>query len=116
MDKIRKDWQRKDDDYFLSTLKFHGFTPVQGEYNPRYKAPELLKLIDAEDIMSAVSIAAFSPSNDAFRLTFRTKEDLHHAVANPSTVMATEPDCHSPPSHLPGLMKPVKDYTSKVWS
>ena len=88
-DRIRKDWQRKDDDYFMTTLKFKGFTPVQGEFNPRYKARDLLKLIDAEDIMSAVSIAAFSPSNDAFRLTFRTKDDLHHAVAQLSTVMAT---------------------------
>ena len=88
-DRIRKDWQRKDDDYFMTTLKFKGFTPVQGEFNPRYKARDLLKLIDAEDIMSAVSIAAFAPSNDAFRLTFRTKDDLHHAVAQLSTVMAT---------------------------
>ena len=89
MDRIRKDWRKKDEDYFMSTLKFKGFTPVQGEFNPRFKARDLLKLIDAEDIMSDVTIAAFSPSNDAFRLTFRSKEDLHHAVAHLSTVMAT---------------------------
>ena len=91
--KIRKKIQMDDDNYFFSTLQFKRFAPPRRgtDIRSRYEARQILKIIDAEDVISIARHVKFSSDLKSLRLTFDSPKV-----------------CSETLSHLSGLCSQIK--------
>ena len=77
--RLRADKQREDDDMFLRTVSFKGFSPPNTN-NHKEAARTILMAIGCEDIIPSVSRVSFSQDRKRLKLTFPDKRELYSAV------------------------------------
>jgi predicted nucleic-acid-binding Zn-ribbon protein len=80
IDRFKKQAQRDDDRYFMSTLSIKGFRPDVVGHNMRQSARDVLRIIGSEDLIGSVNKISFKSGNTRMRITFDHPNDLNTAI------------------------------------
>jgi hypothetical protein len=80
VNRFKKQAQREDDKYFMSTLSIKGFRPDVVGHNVRQSARNVLRIVGAEDVISYTNKISFKSGNTRMRITFDHPNDLNAAI------------------------------------
>ena len=102
IDRYKKQTQKEDDRYFMSTLSIKGFSPdvISQNNNVRASARAVLRIIGSEDIIGSTSKISFKNDNTRMRLTYDHPNDFRAAIHHLSKSIKQIRDA----GHTPGIL------------